>query len=96
MLVRTQHRTLRLQYLRVLYYLRIFNVPYEGLASDNEEGQTFRSNNLSEAERKEIYSLCKKCLKEVWQNDRTLIKAGEWNDGQWQNFRINSSNHQPH
>ena len=28
MLVRTQHRTLRLQYLRVLYYLRIFNVPY--------------------------------------------------------------------
>ena len=65
-------------------YLRIFNAPYEGLASDNEEGQSFRNDNLSETERKEIYELCKSCLKEVWQNDRTVIEAGQWNNGQWQ------------
>ena len=74
-------------------YLRIFNVPHEGLASDNEEGESFRSNNLSEAERKEIYELCKSCLKEVWQNDRTVIKAGEWNDGQWQTFSTTDQLH---
>ena len=74
-------------------YLRIFNVPCEALDSDNEEGQSFRSNNLSEAERKEIYELCKSCLKEVWQNDRTVIKAGEWNDGQWQTFSTTDQLH---
>lgn len=95
MLVRTQHRTLRLQYLRVLYYLRIFNVPYASSGhGDNDESQSF--SNLPKAEREAIYELCKNCLKEVWQDDRTVLKAGEWNDGQWQNFRINSSNHQPH
>ena len=74
-------------------YLRIFNAPHEGLASDNEEGESFRSNNLSEAERKEIYELCKEYLKEVWQNDRTVLKAGEWNDGQWQTFSTTDQLH---
>ena len=77
-------------------YLRIFNVPYASSGhGDNDEGESFRSA-LPEAERKEIYELCKKCLKKVWQNDRTVLKAGEWNDGQWQNIHINSSNYQPH
>ena len=65
-------------------YLRIFNAPYEALAhGDNEEGQSFRSN-LPKAEREAIYELCKRYVKEVVENDRTLIKAGEWNNGQWQ------------
>lgn len=74
-------------------YLRIFNVPYASSGhGDNDEGESFRNDNLSEAERKEIYELCKSCLKEVWQNDRTVIKAGEWNDGQWQSFSSQPSN----
>ena len=71
-------------------YLRIYNAPYEALDSDNEEGQSFRSA-LPEAERKEIYELCKEWVKEVVENDRTEMKAGEWNNGQWQNFNFSAS-----
>ena len=67
-------------------YLRIFNAPYERFGhGDNEEGQSFRSS-LPKAERKEIYELCKEWVKEVVENDRTEMKAGQWNNGQWQSF----------
>lgn len=64
-------------------YLRIYNSAYEALNSDDNEGQSFRCR-LPQEKRREAFSLCLPHLKEIFENDNTPLRKGEWNNGDWQ------------